>query len=200
MAPRWRRGPPRVRLPSPRGSRPPSRPDLRRCERTPARRACGRGHPTRGRDAFPRPSRRPRTRCARPPSCRPPCCRSRRDVDRSLYGRSRAQTPHGAFTAATRRGTCPPQVLEAQGAVGCSRQVGPIRTAYDRSIRITMRGTGGLTTVLEKSLGGVTKAGTTNLVDVYEYAQPVTARGFVFMDTPGYDPVTVTGQVAGVRT
>jgi altronate hydrolase len=56
---------------------------------------------------------------------------------------------------------------------------------------------GGLTTVLEKSLGGVTKAGTTNLVDVYEYAEPVTAKGFVFMDTPGYDPVTVTGQVAG---
>jgi len=56
---------------------------------------------------------------------------------------------------------------------------------------------GGLTTVLEKSLGGVTKAGTTNMVDVYEYAEPVTAKGFVFMDTPGYDPVTVTGQVAG---
>jgi altronate hydrolase len=56
---------------------------------------------------------------------------------------------------------------------------------------------GGLTTVLEKSLGGVTKAGTTNLVDVYEYAEPVTTKGFVFMDTPGYDLVTVTGQVAG---
>lgn len=56
---------------------------------------------------------------------------------------------------------------------------------------------GGLTTVLEKSLGGVTKGGTTNLVDVYQYADPITAKGFVFMDTPGYDPVTVTGQVAG---
>lgn len=56
---------------------------------------------------------------------------------------------------------------------------------------------GGLTTILEKSLGAVAKGGTTNLVDVYEYAQPVTARGFVFMDTPGYDPVSVTGQVAG---
>jgi altronate hydrolase len=41
------------------------------------------------------------------------------------------------------------------------------------------------------------KAGTTNLVDVVEYAEPVTAKGFVFMDTPGYDPVQVTGQVAG---
>jgi arabinonate dehydratase len=56
---------------------------------------------------------------------------------------------------------------------------------------------GGLTTVLEKSLGGITKAGTTNLVEVYEYAEPVTSPGFVFMDTPGYDPVAVTGQVAG---
>jgi altronate hydrolase len=56
---------------------------------------------------------------------------------------------------------------------------------------------GGITTVLEKSLGGITKGGTTNLVDVYEYAQPVTAKGFVFMDTPGFDPVSATGQVAG---
>ena len=56
---------------------------------------------------------------------------------------------------------------------------------------------GGLTTVLEKSLGGIAKAGSTDLVEVYEYAQPVTAAGLVFMDTPGYDPVSATGQVAG---
>src|SRR5450830_1889496 len=56
---------------------------------------------------------------------------------------------------------------------------------------------GGLTTILEKSLGAVAKGGTTNLVDVYEYAEPVTARGFVYMDTPGYDPVSATGQIAG---
>ena len=56
---------------------------------------------------------------------------------------------------------------------------------------------GGLTTILEKSLGAVAKGGTTNLVEVYEYAHPVTAKGFVFMDTPGYDPVSATGQVAG---
>jgi altronate hydrolase len=56
---------------------------------------------------------------------------------------------------------------------------------------------GGLTTILEKSLGAVAKCGTTNLVDVVEYADPVTAKGFVFMDTPGYDPVSATGQVAG---
>ncbi|MGZ5040091.1 MAG: UxaA family hydrolase [Usitatibacter sp.] len=56
---------------------------------------------------------------------------------------------------------------------------------------------GGLTTILEKSLGAVAKGGTTGLMDVYEYAMPVTSKGFVFMDTPGYDPVSATGQVAG---
>jgi altronate hydrolase len=56
---------------------------------------------------------------------------------------------------------------------------------------------GGLTTILEKSLGAVAKAGTTDLMDVFEYAEPVTSHGFVFMDTPGYDPVSATGQVAG---
>ena len=56
---------------------------------------------------------------------------------------------------------------------------------------------GGLTTVLEKSLGGIAKAGTSTLNEVYEYAQPVREPGLVFMDTPGYDPVSATGQVAG---
>jgi altronate hydrolase len=56
---------------------------------------------------------------------------------------------------------------------------------------------GGLTTILEKSLGAVAKGGTTNLVAVYEYAEPVREKGFVYMDTPGYDPVSATGQVAG---
>jgi len=56
---------------------------------------------------------------------------------------------------------------------------------------------GGLTTILEKSLGAAAKGGTMNLVDVYEFAEMVSARGFVFMDTPGYDPVSVTGHVAG---
>ena len=56
---------------------------------------------------------------------------------------------------------------------------------------------GGLTTILEKSLGAVAKGGTTNLVDVFEYAEPIAAKGLVFMDTPGYDPVSATGQVAG---
>src|SRR6478736_149649 len=56
---------------------------------------------------------------------------------------------------------------------------------------------GGLTTILEKSLGAVAKGGTSNLEAVYEYAEPVTSHGFVYMDTPGYDPVSATGQVAG---
>lgn len=56
---------------------------------------------------------------------------------------------------------------------------------------------GGLTTILEKSLGAVAKAGSSDLVDVYEYAQTVRAHGLVFMDTPGYDPISATGQVAG---
>ncbi|WP_374664959.1 UxaA family hydrolase [Ramlibacter sp.] len=56
---------------------------------------------------------------------------------------------------------------------------------------------GGLTTILEKSLGAVAKGGTTNLEAVYEYAEAVAAKGFVYMDTPGYDPVSATGQVAG---
>ncbi|MGP4015911.1 UxaA family hydrolase [Saccharopolyspora sp. 5N708] len=56
---------------------------------------------------------------------------------------------------------------------------------------------GGLTTILEKSLGAVAKGGTTTLRDVVDYAAPVTSNGFVFMDTPGYDPVSVTGIVAG---
>ena len=56
---------------------------------------------------------------------------------------------------------------------------------------------GGLTTILEKSLGAAAKGGTTALTGVFGYAEPVTAKGFVFMDTPGYDPVSATGQVAG---
>ena len=59
---------------------------------------------------------------------------------------------------------------------------------------------GGLTTILEKSLGAVAKGGSSDLTAVYEYAEPVTAKGFVFMDTPGYDPVSVTGMVAGAPT
>ncbi len=55
---------------------------------------------------------------------------------------------------------------------------------------------GGLTTILEKSLGAAAKGGSTTLRGVYEYAEPIDRRGFVFMDSPGYDPCSVTGQVA----
>ena len=56
---------------------------------------------------------------------------------------------------------------------------------------------GGITTIMEKSLGAVAKAGSTDLMQVYQYAETVTEKGMVFMDTPGYDPVSVTGMVAG---
>ncbi|MGR3433977.1 MAG: UxaA family hydrolase [Shimia sp.] len=56
--------------------------------------------------------------------------------------------------------------------------------------------TGGLTTILEKSLGAAAKGGTTPLTGVFRYAEPIAARGFTFMDSPGYDPASVTGQIA----
>ncbi len=59
---------------------------------------------------------------------------------------------------------------------------------------------GGLTTILEKSLGAVAKAGGSALADVVEYAEPISARGLVFMDSPGFDPCSATGQVASGAT
>ena len=56
---------------------------------------------------------------------------------------------------------------------------------------------GGLTTILEKSLGAAAKGGTSPLTGVYKYAEPITTHGFTFMDSPGYDPASVTGQIAG---
>ena len=55
---------------------------------------------------------------------------------------------------------------------------------------------GGLTTILEKSLGAVAKGGSSNLVGVYKYGEPITTKGFAFMDSPGYDPCSITGEVA----
>ncbi len=55
---------------------------------------------------------------------------------------------------------------------------------------------GGLTTILEKSLGAVAKGGNSILADVISYAEPLRSKGFIFMDSPGYDPVSATGQVA----
>src|SRR5690242_7705224 len=59
---------------------------------------------------------------------------------------------------------------------------------------------GGLTTILEKSLGAVAKGGTSPLNDVVEYAEPIHERGLVFMDSPGFDPCSATGQVASGAT
>ena len=56
---------------------------------------------------------------------------------------------------------------------------------------------GGLANILEKSLGSAMKGGSTGLMEVYNYAEKVTQKGFVFMDTPGFDPVSATGQIAG---
>lgn len=56
---------------------------------------------------------------------------------------------------------------------------------------------GGLSNILEKSLGAVAKGGTSTLIDVYDYAERVTSPGFTFMNTPGYDPVSLTGLAAG---
>ena len=56
---------------------------------------------------------------------------------------------------------------------------------------------GGLANILEKSLGSAMKGGTTGLMEVYNYAEKVDQKGFVFMDTPGFDPVSATGQIAG---
>jgi altronate hydrolase len=55
---------------------------------------------------------------------------------------------------------------------------------------------GGLTTILEKSLGAVAKSGSSALMGVYRYAEPITTHGLVFMDAPGYDPMGATGQIA----
>ena len=55
---------------------------------------------------------------------------------------------------------------------------------------------GGLTTILEKSLGAVAKSGTSTMMDVLDYGEQISSKGFNFMDTPGFDPVSVTGQVA----
>jgi len=59
---------------------------------------------------------------------------------------------------------------------------------------------GGITTIVEKSLGAVVKSGTSPLQAVIDYAQPITAPGLTYMDTPGFDPVCVTGMIAGGAT
>jgi altronate hydrolase len=109
-----------------------------------------------------------------------------------------AETPeiYGAEHLLTRRAISPEvgQALLAQVRwwEAYARQMG-LAVDDNRSVG---NATGGLTTIYEKSLGAVAKAGSTPLTGVYDYAQPVKARGFTFMNSPGYDPVSVTGQVA----
>jgi altronate hydrolase len=110
-----------------------------------------------------------------------------------------AETPeiYGAEHLLTRRATSPDigRKLVAQvrwwgkHARGLGVELDDNRSAGNEA--------GGLTTIYEKSLGAVAKAGGTPLTGVYGYAEPVTDRGFTFMNSPGYDPVSVTGQVAG---
>jgi altronate hydrolase len=79
----------------------------------------------------------------------------------------------------------------ADVVAACERAAAaPLRAHTDRALRT-------ITTVFEKSLGGVAKGGTTPMMDVFMYGEPITTRGFVFMDTPGHDPVSITGLVAG---
>lgn len=112
------------------------------------------------------------------------------------------ETPeiHGAEHLLTARATSPAvaQALEERIAWW---------EAYARAGGTTLDGNpspgnraGGITTIEEKSLGAVAKGGGSPLVDVIGYAEPVRSRGLVFMDTPGYDPVSVTGMVAGGAT
>ncbi len=56
---------------------------------------------------------------------------------------------------------------------------------------------GGLANIIEKALGGAKKGGSSGLMGVYKYAEPITEKGLVIMDTPGFDPVSATGQIAG---
>ena len=104
---------------------------------------------------------------------------------------------YGAEQLLTRR-ACTPTVADKlierikwwewySGVFGCTPDNNPSPGNKD----------GGLTTIYEKSLGAIIKGGTTALNEVYKYAEQVTAKGFVIMDTPGLDPVSVTGIVAG---
>jgi altronate hydrolase len=110
-----------------------------------------------------------------------------------------AETPeiYGAEHLLTRRAISPEVGRELVEQVGWweayARRVG-LRIDDNRSVG---NEAGGLTTIYEKSLGAVAKGGSTPLTGVYGYAEPVTTRGFTFMNSPGYDPVSVTGQVAG---
>jgi altronate hydrolase len=110
-----------------------------------------------------------------------------------------AETPeiHGAEHLLTRRAASPEVALALVERVAWwERYAGADGGNLDNNPSPGNRA-GGITTIEEKSLGAVAKGGSTPLRAVYRYAEPVTERGLVFMDTPGYDPVSVTGIVAG---
>jgi altronate hydrolase len=110
-----------------------------------------------------------------------------------------AETPeiHGAEHLLTRRAASP-EVARAllERVAWWERYAGAEGGTLDNNPSPGNRA-GGITTIEEKSLGAVAKGGSTPLRAVYGYAEPITERGLVFMDTPGYDPVSVTGIVAG---
>ena len=110
-----------------------------------------------------------------------------------------AETPeiYGAEHLLTRRARSP-QVAEKliERIEWWKRYVGSFGAELDNNPSVGNK-EGGLTTIAEKSLGAVAKAGSTALENVYEYAEPVSTKGFVVMDTPGFDPPSVTGMVAG---
>lgn len=110
-----------------------------------------------------------------------------------------SETPeiYGAEHLLTRRAAAPSVTERLMGRIGWwERHVAATGGSMDNNPSAGNKA-GGLTTILEKSLGAVAKAGSSPLNAVYGYAEPVAASGLVFMDTPGYDPVSATGQIAG---
>ncbi len=110
-----------------------------------------------------------------------------------------SETPeiYGAEHLLTRRAAKPEIAEKLIGRIAwwkdyCSRAGGEL----DNNPSVGNKA-GGLTTILEKSLGAVAKGGTSTLNGVYLFGEPIDAKGFVYMDTPGYDPVSATGQAAG---
>jgi len=110
-----------------------------------------------------------------------------------------SETPeiYGAEHLLTRRATSPEVARKLMERIEWWRQYTAKNEAELNNNPSHGNKAGGLTTILEKSLGAVAKGGTMPLEAVYEYAEQIDRTGFVFMDTPGYDPVAVTGQVAG---
>ncbi|WP_251978829.1 UxaA family hydrolase [Salinicola avicenniae] len=109
-----------------------------------------------------------------------------------------AETPeiYGAEHLLTRRATSPAVAHKLIARIHWWEAFCRVRGASLDNNPSAGNKAGGLTTILEKSLGAVAKAGTTPLVEVLEYAEPMRERGLAFMDSPGFDPVSVTGQVA----